>query len=162
MASTFSKLSTAGLVASALVGCGPETSTLAAPTVLTVTSTETFDATENRLRNSLTARKLKLFTVVDHGEGAKSVGEDIGRSKLFIFGNPKAGTPLMIAEPKLGLELPMKILIHEAQGEVHLHRSDVATTVRQYGVIDQDKRLGKINETLDSIMTEAAQPKPAL
>ena len=124
--------------------------------ISTVISTQSFAQTEAALRAGLETRGLKLFTVVDHGAGAKSVGEDIGNSKLFIFGNPKAGTPLMQSEPHLGLELPMKILLHEAGGEVSLVRADIAATVRSYGVSDQDARLGKISGAMDAIIAEAA------
>lgn len=124
--------------------------------ISTAASTQSFAATEAALRAGLEARGLKLFAVVDHGAGAKSIGEDIGSSKLFIFGNPKAGTPLMQSDPRLGLELPMKILLREAGGKVTLHRADIAATVRSYGVSDQDVRLGKISGNLDGIMAEAA------
>lgn len=141
-----------------LSACGPETIQATHPmeTVMTLTSKTSFAATEARLRAALAARNLKLFTVIDHGAGAQSIGEDIGKSKLFIFGNPKSGTPLMQAEPKLGLALPMKILLHEADGTVHLYRTDIAVTVREYGVTDQTPRLSKISKTLDAIMAEAA------
>ena len=141
-----------------LGACGSESAQLHQPTenVMTLKSTNSFAATEARLHEALASRNLKLFTVVDHGAGAQSIGEDIGRSKLFIFGNPKAGTPLMQAEPKLGLALPMKILLLESDGAVHLHRTDIAATVRGYGVTDQTERLAKISETLDAILAEAA------
>jgi len=128
-------------------------SSISVPTLI---STQSFAETEAQLRESLETRNLKLFTVVDHGAGAKSIGEDIGGSKLFIFGNPKAGTPLMQSEPNLGLALPMKILLRDVNGKVTLHRTDIATTVRAYGVTDQAGRLAKISETLDTIMAEAA------
>ena len=124
--------------------------------IATVVSAQSFTQTEAALREGFEARGLKLFTVVDHGAGAKSVGEDIGGSKLFIFGNPKAGTPLMQSEPHLGLALPMKILLREANGQVTLHRNDIAASVRSYGVTDQEARLGKISSTLDAIIAEAA------
>lgn len=141
-----------------LSACGSASTQLPHPTetAMTLKSTKSFAATESRLLEALAARNLKLFTVVDHGAGAQSIGEDIGQSKLFIFGNPKAGTPLMQAEPKLGLELPMKILLLETGGTVHLHRTDIAATVRGYGVTDQTERLAKISETLDAILAEAA------
>ena len=141
-----------------LSGCGPETAHLSQPTetAMTLKSTTSFAATETRLLEALAARNLKLFTVVDHGAGAQSIGEDIGQSKLFIFGNPKAGTPLMQSDPKLGLALPMKILLLGNDGDVHLHRADIAATVRGYGVTDQTERLANISATLDAIMAEAA------
>ena len=124
--------------------------------ITTVVSVQSFAQTEAALRAGFEARGLKLFTVVGHGAGAKSVGEDIGGSKLFIFGNPKAGTPLMQSEPHLGLALPMKILLREADGRVTLHRDDFAASVRSYGVTDQEARLGKISGALDAIIAEAA------
>ena len=127
-----------------------------AANVTTVVSNQSFIETETALRAGFETRGLKLFTVVDHGAGAKSVGEDIGGSKLFIFGNPKAGTPLMQSEPHLGLALPMKILLRETDGRVTLHRDDIAASVRSYGVTDQEARLGKISGALDAIIAEAA------
>ena len=124
--------------------------------ITTVVSAQSFTETEAALRAGFESRGLKLFTVVDHGAGAKSVGEDIGGSKLFIFGNPKAGTPLMQSEPHLGLALPMKILLREANGRVTLHRDDIAASVRSYGVTDQEARLDKISGALDAVIAEAA------
>lgn len=150
-------LVTAALAVS-LAACGPTTHSHSGSDVhaITVVSTQDFDATENRLRDGLANRNLKLFTVIDHGAGAKSIGEDIGQSKLFIFGNPKSGTPLMKADPTLGLHLPMKVLLHEADGVVHLHRTDMGDTLRRHGLTGQDQRLAKIEETLDAILNEAA------
>ena len=142
------------LVVLALAGCKP-VMTDPTPNTISVASTQDFSATESSLIDALASRNLKLFTVVDHGAGAQSVGADIGQSKLFIFGNPKAGTPIMAAEPTLGLELPMKILLRDSGGTVSLHRTDIAATVRSYGVTEQDGRLSKIDETLTAIMNEA-------
>ena len=143
------------LIALALAGCKPAM-TDQTPNTKTISSSQNFAATEASLIDALASRNLKLFTVVDHGAGAQSVGADIGQSKLFIFGNPKAGTPIMAAEPTLGLELPMKILVRDNGGAVSLHRTDIAATVRSYGVTDQDGRLSKIDETLTAIMREAS------
>ena len=149
------RLLTSLVLGASLTACAaqaPETEL----SVLTMASEQSFDATEASLRKGLAARNLKLFAVVDHGSGAKSIDQDIGQSKLFIFGNPQVGTPLMIAESKLGLELPMKILIENKGDHVELHRPNVAATIRHYGVTDQEPRLVKIDQTLTAIMTEAA------
>jgi len=67
----------------------------------------------------LQAKGVKLFTIVDHSGEAASSGLKMPNTKLFIFGNPKAGTPLMIASPSSALDLPLKILIAEdAAGKV--------------------------------------------
>lgn len=68
-----------------------------------------------------------VFAWVDHGAGAKSVGEDIGASQLVIFGNPKVGTPAMIESRETGLALPLKVLVYEdTQGGVWFAYEDPA------------------------------------
>lgn len=127
-----------------------------ASSVASVTTNISFDAVETNLRQALKKRDLKLFTVVDHGEGAKSVDMNIGQSKLFIFGNPKSGTPLMKANREMGLELPMKILIYsDGPDQVVLRYTDIKKLARQYNLTDQDGRLDKIETTLNTISKEA-------
>jgi uncharacterized protein (DUF302 family) len=73
------------------------------------------------LQGILQSRGAKLFTIVDHSGEAASVGLKMPNTKLLIFGNPKAGTPLMLAAPSSAIDLPLKILIWEdAQGKVWL------------------------------------------
>lgn len=121
-----------------------------------ITSEASFGTVEANLRGALEKRDLKLFTVVNHGAGAKSVGMDIGQSKLFIFGNPNSGTPLMIANPEMGLELPMKVLIYTTEtGKIALHHTDIKSVGQQYGLTEQDERLEKIEATLKKIAQEA-------
>src|SRR5260370_7458185 len=72
-----------------------------------------------RLQSILQAKGVKLFTIVDHSGEAASAGLKMPNTKLLIFGNPKAGTPLMLASPSAALDLPLKILIAEdAAGKV--------------------------------------------
>jgi uncharacterized protein (DUF302 family) len=71
------------------------------------------------LKSILEAKGVKLFTIVDHSGEAASAGLKMPNTKLLIFGNPKAGTPLMLASPSSALDLPLKILIAEdAAGKV--------------------------------------------
>ena len=152
----FTTLCLAALVSA----CSPsdtrqQTNTTATPSSV-MTTNVSFDAVEKNLRQALQKRDLKLFTVVDHGEGAMSVGMDIGQSKLFIFGNPKSGTPLMMESREMGLELPMKILVFEnKQGEIGLRRTDIKALADQYSLSDQAQRIQKIDMTLRAISKEA-------
>ena len=60
-------------------------------------------------------------TLIDHSGEAAKVGMKMPPTKLLIFGNPKGGTPLMLAAPSTALDLPLKILVSEdAQGKVWL------------------------------------------
>jgi uncharacterized protein (DUF302 family) len=66
-----------------------------------------------RLLALLRHKSITLFAVVDHSGEAAKVGLEMHETKLVIFGNPKAGTPVMIAAPDCALDLPLKILIAE-------------------------------------------------
>lgn len=75
--------------------------------------------TVERLKSILQAKSVKLFALVDHSGEAEKVGMKMPPTKLLIFGNPKAGTPLMLAAPSVAIDLPLKILVWEdAEGKV--------------------------------------------
>ena len=71
------------------------------------------DETVNRLKSALSSRGVTLFAVIDHSGEAEKVGMKLRPTKLLIFGNPKAGTPLMEAAPTIAIDLPLKILVWE-------------------------------------------------
>jgi uncharacterized protein (DUF302 family)/uncharacterized membrane protein YidH (DUF202 family) len=71
------------------------------------------DETVVKLQGMLQAKGVKLFAVVDHSGEAASAGLKMPNTKLLIFGNPKAGTPLMLASTSAALDLPLKILVAE-------------------------------------------------
>jgi uncharacterized protein (DUF302 family) len=54
-----------------------------------------------------------LFALVDHSGEAEKAGMKMRPTKLLIFGNPKAGTPVMLAAPSIAIDLPLKILVSE-------------------------------------------------
>lgn len=120
-------------------------------------SDDGFAAVEARLRDAIADRPLTLFTVVDHGEGARNAGMPIGQSKLFLVGNPEVGTPFMIADPQLGLDLPLKILIHDAPDGTHLAYSHPGEAAQRHGVrADVTPQIDRIHDVMDGLLTEAA------
>lgn len=91
----------------------PDNGIISKPTQLSV------DQTVEKLQQILRANGVKLFALVDHSGEAERVGMHLRPTKLLIFGNPKAGTPLMIAAPGIAIDLPLKILVSEdADGKV--------------------------------------------
>jgi uncharacterized protein (DUF302 family)/uncharacterized membrane protein YidH (DUF202 family) len=87
--------------------------------VVRVASQHTVADTVAKLESSLQAKNVKLFTIVDHSGEAEKAGLKMPNTKLLIFGNPKSGTPLMLASPSIALDLPLKILVAEdATGKV--------------------------------------------
>jgi uncharacterized protein (DUF302 family) len=71
------------------------------------------DQTLHRLEEVLRMKGVAIFAVIDHSGEAARVGLHMPNTELVIFGNPKAGTPLMIASPTAALDLPLRILISE-------------------------------------------------
>ncbi len=71
------------------------------------------EQTVERLKGLLQSRGIKLFALVDHSGEAEKAGMQMLPTKLLIFGNPVAGTPLMVAAPSVAIDLPLKILIRE-------------------------------------------------
>ena len=76
-------------------------------------SSHSVDETVERLKSLLQASGAVLFGLVDHSGEAEKVGLEMKPTKLLIFGNPKAGTPLMLASPSTAIDLPLKMLVWE-------------------------------------------------
>jgi len=102
--------------------------------IVEIKSQHTVDDTVSRLRQILEAKGVKLFAVVDHSGEAASVGMGMPPTKLLIFGNPKAGTPLMLAAPSTAIDLPLKLLVSEdAGGAVTISYNSPAYLQQRHG-----------------------------
>ena len=87
--------------------------------ILDRASNYSVDQTVDRIKDILQSKGITLFALVDHSGEAKKVGMNMPPTKLLIFGDPKAGTPLMLAAPSSAIDLPLKLLVWEdAQGKV--------------------------------------------
>jgi len=76
-------------------------------------SNHSVEQTVEKLKNILQSRGVALFALIDHSGEAEKVGLKMPPTRLLIFGNPKAGTPLMLAAPSTAIDLPLKILVWE-------------------------------------------------
>jgi len=81
--------------------------------IIDVPSNHSVDQAVEKLKGILAAKGVTLFALVDHSGEAEKAGMKMPPTKLLIFGNPKAGTPLMLAAPSSAIDLPLKILIWE-------------------------------------------------
>src|SRR3984893_9799194 len=87
--------------------------------LIDILSSHSVEETVEKLMGILQAKGITLFALVDHSGEAAKVGMKMRPTKLVIFGNPKGGTPLMLAAPSIAIDLPLKILIWEDdQGKV--------------------------------------------
>ncbi len=84
--------------------------------IVHISCNRTVDAAVEKIKATLTANGITLFALVDHSGEAEKTGMKMPPTKLLIFGNPKAGTPLMLATPSVAIDLPLKILVWEDSG----------------------------------------------
>ncbi|MBV9802504.1 MAG: DUF302 domain-containing protein [Solirubrobacterales bacterium] len=87
-----------------------------------------------RLSKLVTDRGLKLFGVIDHSGEAHAVGLELRDTKVLIFGNPRAGTPVMQAAPQAALDLPLKVLVWDDGGQTKLTYTAPAALAARYEV----------------------------
>ena len=87
----------------------------------TVASARGFEETVARLESLLKQGGLTLFAKIDFTADARKAGLQMQPTQLLIFGNPKAGTPVMVAAPSSALDLPLKVLVsQDSQGKTWL------------------------------------------
>jgi uncharacterized protein (DUF302 family) len=102
--------------------------------IVSTPSNHSVEQTVDKLRNILQAKAVTLFAVIDHSGEAEKVGMKMPPTKLLIFGNPKGGTPLMLAAPRTAIDLPLKILVWEdAQGKVWVSYNSPAYLQERHG-----------------------------
>jgi uncharacterized protein (DUF302 family) len=88
-----------------------------------------------RLLSLLRTKGITVFAVVDHSGEAAKAGFEMPDTKLVIFGNPRVGTPAMLAEPDSALDLPLKILIAEiSDGSTRISYNSPAFLQSRYGL----------------------------
>ena len=91
--------------------------------------------TMDRLAAAVTARGAAVVARVDHAAAAATVGLALAPTEVLVFGNPKAGTPLMQAAQTIGIDLPLRALVwRDAAGITHLGYNDPDWLARRHGV----------------------------
>lgn len=105
--------------------------------ITTVPSSYNVTETVNRLETVLKEKGITVFVRIDHQAEAAKAGLTMKASQLLIFGNPKAGTPLMNAAPTTAIDLPLKALAWEdADGKVWLSYNRPDFLQQRHGLDD--------------------------
>ncbi len=105
-----------------------------------------------RLRDLLDAKGVKLFDVVDHSGEAEAAGLTLRETRVAIFGNPQAGTPVMQAVPEAALDLPLKVLIWRDGDQTKLTYAPPSELAARYGLSDDlAARLAAIDAITDAL-----------
>lgn len=97
-----------------------------------------------------------MFAEFDHDGAAAEVGMDLPGTHVIGFGSPRAGTPLMQADPRVGIELPLRVLVWEQSGEIHLGHADPRAWDGHYDLGSQTGVLEAMAGLLARLVGEAA------
>jgi uncharacterized protein (DUF302 family) len=107
----------------------------ASPGMVVLASNHSVAQTIDRLQSLLKEKGVLIFARIDFSGDAMRAGLDMRPEQLLIFGSPKAGTPLMLAVPTVGLDLPLKALVWEdAEGKTWLAYNDPKYIVQRHAV----------------------------
>ena len=107
----------------------------AAGDLVTKRSARPFDETLQRLEAAAKESGMVVFARLDHAAAAKAAGLQMPPETVMVIGNPKAGTPLMLAAPSVAIDLPLKILVwQDAQGKVWVSYNSPAYLEERHGL----------------------------
>lgn len=91
--------------------------------------------TMDRVVAAVTPRGMAVLARIDHAQAAAKVGMELRSTEVLIFGNPKAGTPLMQASQTMGIDLPLRILVwQDGDGKTWLGYNAPEWLARRHGV----------------------------
>lgn len=122
--------------------------------VISKSSPESVASTVDRFRDLVEARGMTLFTVIDHSGEAARNGLDLRDTKLVIFGSPTAGTPVMQAAPLSALDLPLKVLIWDDDGQTKISYVDPDSLAKRHHLsAELSARLAGIGPLTDALTT---------
>ncbi len=106
--------------------------------ITTLQSSLPIDDVVRQLKDLLARKGVKLFAIVDHAGEAREVGLEMPATVLLIFGNPKAGTPIMLAYPSSAIDLRLKILVAQGEhGMVRVSYSSAGYLQARHGIPDE-------------------------
>jgi uncharacterized protein (DUF302 family)/uncharacterized membrane protein YidH (DUF202 family) len=113
------------------------------------------DETLERLKRALQAKGVTIFAIIDHSGEAEKVGLKMPPTKVVMFGNPKAGTPVMLATPSIAIDLPLKILISEdREGKVWVSYNSLTYLQERHGLPQELLQNIAVVETLAAAIAE--------
>jgi uncharacterized protein (DUF302 family) len=105
------------------------------PGVVSQSSPYSLDETLQQIERVIRDRRLTLSAQFDHSGEAAKVGLTMQPAHVLVFGNPKAGTPLMIASPLIALDLPLKILVwQDAHDKVWVSYAEPSSLAQRYSI----------------------------
>ena len=122
--------------------------------MIAITSPHGVGETVDRLIAALEQRSITVFARIDHAGAAREVGLQLADEELVIFGDPRAGTPLMETDPAVGLELPLKVLVWDAAGVTTIGYRPPTELADLYPIANRAEVLERMQALLETLVAE--------
>jgi len=115
--------------------------------------------TMDRLAAAVTARGMAIVARIDHAKAAESVGLSLRPTEVLVFGNSRAGTPLMQAAATLAIDLPLKTLVwQDESGKTWVSHDDPAWLARRHRLAPADHpSVRAMTDALAVVVSEATR-----
>ena len=113
----------------------------------------------DRLTAGLRDRGVEVFATIDHAAGARAAGLDLPDEVLLVFGNPAVGTALMQADPRSGVDLPLRMLVWSQDGATRLAYQDPAVLADRYEVGSEHATLDRLRGLLEQLVAEVGRSR---
>jgi uncharacterized protein (DUF302 family) len=118
-------------------------------------SASSYEQTAKRLIDAIERRGVTVFAQIDHAAGARGVGLELADEQVVIFGNPQGGTPLMQSDPRIGIELPLRMLLWREGHDVLVGYQDPRELSDTFDIGEHQATLEQMTGLLEQLGDEA-------
>ena len=123
--------------------------------MFTTVSSSGHAETVTRLLDAISQKGSMVFAQIDHAAAAREVGMDLPDEVVIVFGNPRAGTPLMQTDPRVGIELPLRMLVWNQGAQAIVGYNDPKDLVGPYDLTAQATTLDAMSSLLHALADAA-------
>jgi uncharacterized protein (DUF302 family) len=116
----------------------------------------TYADTVARLTKSIAGAANTIFATIDQAAAARGAGVVLRPTMLIVFGNPKAGAPLMNGYPLVALDLPLKLLVWQEDAAVHVAYVPASELAARNGITGKDALIAAMDSALKGLATSIA------
>jgi uncharacterized protein (DUF302 family) len=120
--------------------------------MITIKSPYELNETLGRLLKALVENGMTIFAIVDHSGGAAQFDLSMPDTKLIIFGNPRGGTDLMLADPDFSIDLPLKIVLRNNKDETEIFYQSIGELATRYDVTELNENIQKMDKNIESLI----------
>jgi uncharacterized protein (DUF302 family) len=120
-------------------------------------SSSGYSQTVSLLLEGIERRGLTLFARIDHAAGAREIGMELAEEEVLLFGGPHSGTPLMQDDPRVGLDLPLRILVWRESEDVLIGFHDPRALSETYDTRRNQPILEQMADLLEELARDAAR-----